>query len=448
MAKQALRVGACALAIQLGTAAVLDNDLRRTANFLAEAGLSSTDNVHALDLMPFDPKMLQQSRFWTENPEESRGSLYGGEGIQARQVVGTDVLRPIPPQVQYLMNVGVGKKAFNMIPDTGSADIWLAESNFTCVDRQYNVQSQAACQLQATYSGTFSGGKINNEHLNISYGGGDSLIGDLGYADVTVAGITVKNQEISLITEASLEGNGYFSGILGLGLPQLTSAFEGTNPAADGDSSRVIYSPIVVTMSNNTPVAPIFSMAMSRTVGRSYISFGGVPAQVRTGPFSVAPIEKAYLGGGKYDYLFYAIRPDSVTYSNNKQHGNWSQPAVMIVDSGTTLNYFPSSVADDIAKMWTPAAQYAGDGTYFARCDGVAPSIQIGIGGGKFTITPSSLIFPESAQPGPDGHQWCSTGIARASGDNYILGDVFMQELLVVFDVSANKRLFFAQRTA
>lgn len=101
------------------------------------------------------------------------------------------------------------------------------------------------------------------------------------------------NQQISLVTSASIRGNGLMSGILGLGLRGLTTAYLGTDPSSDSDANAERYPPLVETMSaNGTVASPVFSVAMSRNDSRSFISFGGVPPGIKTGEFATVPISK------------------------------------------------------------------------------------------------------------------------------------------------------------
>jgi hypothetical protein len=83
-----------------------------------------------------------------------------------------------------------------------------------------------------------------------------------------------------------------FSGILGLGMRGLTTAYHGTDPTQDNDSTLTTYAPLVETMSNNNSGSSIFSVAMSRDDNRSFISFGGVPPNVKTGEFATIPISQ------------------------------------------------------------------------------------------------------------------------------------------------------------
>jgi hypothetical protein len=265
-----------------------------------------------------------------------------------------------------------------------------------------------------------------------------------------VAGIKVSKQQISLVTSASIKGNGLFSGILGLGMRGLTTAYLGTDPRNDSASNAARYSPLVETMTTNSQVPPVFSIAMSRDDNRSFISFGGIPPSVRIGEVATTPISQISVNGKPREYLYYGLHPESVTFngsaaSGGATPGNWSKPGLMIVDTGTTLNYFPRDVADAINALFSPPADYYGGGTYLVPCDATPPSLDIGIGGQVFRVDPGSMILPETRMPSFDA-DYCTTGIARGSG-TYILGDVFLQEMLVVFDVSDRKEMKFAKRS-
>lgn len=259
-----------------------------------------------------------------------------------------------------------------------------------------------------------------------------------------MAGITVTKQQMSLVTSASIKGNGLFSGILGLGMRGLTTAYLGTDPRNDSASNAARYPPLVETMTTNSQVPPIFSVAMSRNDNRSFISFGGIPPAVHIGAVATTPISQISVNGKPREYLYYGLHPDSVTYNSSSASANWTKPGLMIVDTGTTLNYFPRDVADTINGLFSPPADYYGGGTYLVPCDATPPTLEIGIGGQVFRVDPGSMILPETRQPSFDA-DYCTTGIARGSG-TYILGDVFLQEMLVVFDVSDQKEMKFAKR--
>ncbi|KAK8111809.1 aspartic-type endopeptidase-like protein [Apiospora kogelbergensis] len=421
------------LMIQVVLTAPLKDSLT-TRDILAEESLVVTDTYFPLSRIPPTRDDLQTSRFQGQTED----------GLQVRQTgPGTAPLRAIPKQTQYLMSVGIGGRNWSMIPDSGSADTWLMSSTFQCLDRSHNQQDQIACNFGPSFTGNFSGGRIADEHMNISYGGGDSLNGDMGYEDITVAGITIPKQQMSLVTSASIRGNGIFSGILGLGMRGLTTSYTGSNPANDSPATAKEYAPLVETMSKK--IAPLFSVAMSRDDNRSFISFGGVPPNVTTGEFATTPIRQMSMNGGPKHYIYYGIMPDNMKVSNTEANQTWPRPVGMLVDTGTTLNYFPADVAQAINDLFVPPAVYGGEGTFAVRCDAVPPRVEIGIGGKAIPINPSNLILPETKQSTPDG-DYCISGVAANAGLS-ILGDAFLEELLVVFDVSDKKQMKFAQRT-
>lgn len=153
----------------------LDIGLDSRRNFIAEAGLAVTDNYHPLIRNPLSRGALLDQRPYGDDQVDLLSSRQSGSG--------TDHVRAIPTQTEYLMQVGVGGANWSMVPDTGSSDTWLMSSSYQCLDRSHAAQAQAYCNFGPSYPGAFSGGKIAGQHMNISYGGGDSLNGDFGYAE-------------------------------------------------------------------------------------------------------------------------------------------------------------------------------------------------------------------------------------------------------------------------
>lgn len=79
-------------------------------------------------------------------------------------------------------------------------------------------------------------------------------------------------------------------------------------------------------------------------------------------------------------------------------------------------------------------------GCYFTNCTAKAPRFGVNISGRTFWINGESLLRPFVI---PDK---CSTGIARNSKGGYtILGDVFLENVLAVFD-AGGPEVRFASR--
>jgi hypothetical protein len=127
------------------------------------------------------------------------------------------------------------------------------------------------------------------------YGGGEFVSGTLDLTDITIGGVHVKSQEIGVVNQAYLVGDGYTSGFFGLAFAARTSSYVGIDSTIDNRTvagtkpgERQFYSPIVETMILQGLNPPIFRLALQRpktknisdisdNVFGGYISFGGLP---------------------------------------------------------------------------------------------------------------------------------------------------------------------------
>ncbi|KAH9901985.1 acid protease [Xylariomycetidae sp. FL2044] len=370
-------------------------------------------------------------------------SLLGGLILQENpgddEPEGVDTLRAELNQVEYIMEVGIGAEKYYMISDTGSSDTWIVQEGYRCLDPYYGREvDQAECNFGPQFIGDFPSGKIEDQNLNISYLSGDYLNGAMGFADITVANVTVPKQQFSLVNVAAFEGDGVSSGILGLGLRGFTASFTGSDPSQDGLDNLVNYSPLVETMGASQVADPILSFAMSRDESRSFIAFGGVPP-VPTGEYTTGT-----LTSGATDYFYYDIKIDSMNWNSSTLSQVATNLPNHLVDSGTTINLFPSNVAAAINAAYSPKATQEDSMVWSVPCDATPPSLDIVIGGKAIRTHPSSMILSETAAPGSN---LCLSGIGAEQSGSYILGDTFMQEIVAVFDVSERMELKFAQRT-
>lgn len=119
-----------------------------------------------------------------------------------------------------------------------------------------------------------------------------------------------------------------------------------------------------------------------------------------------------------------------------------------IVDSGTVLNYLPTTVANAVNKAFVPAAVYSSDdGAYVVSCTATPPVFGIEIGGTIFYTNPLDMILHAGADD--DGNDVCMSGIndggSDISKDLYTLGETFQKNVVTVFDVGAGVLQFAAR---
>lgn len=122
---------------------------------------------------------------------------------------------------KFATNITFGTQTFEVIVDTGSSDTWLAESGFQCVNITNAAPlSEADCYFGPTFDVDETFSQIPGENFNITYGDGEFLTGIMGYENVTLAGIEVR-QEVALVNYAAWEGDSTTSGLVGLAYPSL-----------------------------------------------------------------------------------------------------------------------------------------------------------------------------------------------------------------------------------
>ena len=359
---------------------------------------------------------------------------------------------------EFITSIDFGGETFQVVVDTGSSDTWLVETGFQCVDQYSNAtEPEDYCMFGSTYDVSETFRAISDENFNITYGDGEFLTGIFGLETVTLAGITVDGQQVAIVKSAAWDGDGISSGLLGLAFPSLTSAYADTDPNADSDSNQIEYNPIFTNMYQEGDVPPLFSFAIERGDFGGYLALGGLPPVSFDPVFTSCPMQiismQNVVGSGMQgEYSFYTITIGGLVYngsqSTNFSRGRWPSPLKapakprqfqVIIDSGTTLIYLPTGIANAINALFVPPGVFNDyQAAYSVDCDAVVPSLGIRIADETFYINPVDMILPV-------GDGTCITGVDDGGQGPYILGDVFLKNVIAVFDVGASQMRFAAQ---
>ncbi|CAK7197518.1 hypothetical protein SEUCBS139899_000165 [Sporothrix eucalyptigena] len=406
-------------------------------------------------------------------PVPTKYTQLAPEGPPSGANVSTGSAPAANHDIEYITQVQAGQNNLSLVVDTGSSDTWFVQQNFECVDPQYHTPVLAAyCAFGPAFKGDFPGGAITNQHLSVAYGseGGPFIQGTLGYSDLMVSGFKTAKQIIGLALQGYWDGDGVTSGLLGLGLPGLTNAFAGSLADANTRSGAlsdvlhgpVEYNPLVSTLAAANNITQ-FSLALSRDPGESVLALGGAPPNVPIDEslgWVTTPIVKTQLRKSTApSYMYYTISVEQIIFNSSTLVRNFTTAAMptmgtqplaeapIIVDSGTTLNLFPYDIAEAINQLYVPHAQYDPDqGIFEVRCDATPPSLGIKIAGKTIWTDPKSMIMtPSRSGAGLGNGGMCLSGIGVRTDTPYILGDVFMQQLVTVFD-TANLEIKFAKR--
>ncbi len=131
---------------------------------------------------------------------------------------------------------------------------------------------------------------------------------------------------------------------------------------------------------------------------------------------------------------------DFVRSSNNfpNPFGPPSDPSQVqvIIDSGTTLIYLPTEISDAVNALFDPPAVFDSDQeAYAVDCSAQAPEFGVKIGSQTFFVNAIDMIIAND-----DGT--CTSGVDNAGNGLPVLGDVFLRNVLAVFDIGASEMRF------
>ncbi|KAF9074548.1 acid protease [Rhodocollybia butyracea] len=369
---------------------------------------------------------------------------------------------------EYLTNVTVGTQEFQLIVDTGSSDTWVPETGFSCFNLENQPVPQSTC--------AFGTGGFNTDtphfkvdpdvNFNITYGDGEFLTGTAGFTTITVAGMAVANQEIGIAVNAAWEGDGINTGLMGLASPNLTSIYEGTNPSADEfPQTQIPYNPVFYSAVQQGLVSnPFFSVALDRGSFQAennslfdpnlgFISFGGIAPVAVTNTHVTVPLQgydaATFLpeNGTDVTYFYYTVDVESMSFAGNKKVFGTTNN--IILDTGTTLAYVPTEVANAFAAAFDPPAVIDEDeGVYVTLCSATVPEFTVNIGGVTFTVDPADNLFP-LGESDEEGNALCGSGTFDGGppeeGNVFILGDTFLHNVVVTFNIES-KEVTLTQR--
>ncbi|KAG9043649.1 hypothetical protein FS837_009309 [Tulasnella sp. UAMH 9824] len=328
------------------------------------------------------------------------------------------------------ISVGTPAQQTNVDFDTGSSDL---------------VVPVSACRgctgplFDSSKSKTFKG---SNTPFSVQYADGSKATGTIATDAVTVAGLTVAKQVFGAVTTESggFEG-GPNAGLMGLGFP-------------DNASSK--STPFFVNLAESGGLASnVFSFYMSRGgADGSELCIGCVNSDKFSGEIDYYQLDPSATGGVQ---LYWNIPSAGLSYDGSQasttSSGTFNSTALRaratsfsaVIDSGTSLIYVPSAVADELYSQIpgaAPAPKNVGDGFYTFPCNSAMGTVSFNFGGKSYAINPQDFNMGAVQEGSSD----CVAGvISEDLGDGMaIVGDEFMKNWYSVFDYD-RRAVGFAQ---
>ncbi|EIN10592.1 acid protease [Punctularia strigosozonata HHB-11173 SS5] len=367
----------------------------------------------SINLVKSRPKRsLEEWGTWAKEHKQSLEVKYGGNSNQKRSASGTNFIVNQNADSSYYGQVAVGTppSSFNVILDTGSADLWLADSKCT-----------TGCADVATFNHTASETFRNlSTPFDITYGSGRA-VGGLVADTVQFADFAVEDQVFAVCDQVS-QGllNKPVSGLLGLGWAPIAES--GAVPIWQQLAGRGLWDEPVMafhlTRFLNDSNAQEFEPGGSFTMGFANNS-------LYVGDIDYQPVPS--------NAVSYWILPlTNITVQGEVINIPSGAPSFSAIDTGTTLIGAPE---EELATIFSkiPGAEpgkedFEGYWTY--PCN-TSVNVELSFGGRSWGIDPADFRLTQLSEDRCLGAFFALT--TEGDGPSWIIGDTFLKNVYTVF---------------
>uniref|UniRef100_A0A146LVE6 Cathepsin E-B n=2 Tax=Lygus hesperus TaxID=30085 RepID=A0A146LVE6_LYGHE len=293
------------------------------------------------------------------------------------------------------IEIGTPGQKFNVLFDTGSADLWIPSV----------LTSQGICGYRKCYNHQKSSSyQANGQSMTLQYGTG-RMMGKLSQDTVKIGDLEIKGQTFgeAIYEDAFLSKKGTpFDGILGLGFPSL---------------SQYALPPFFQAVQEGLFEKNMFSVFLDKNHPEgSNIVFGGYDEDV----IDADQINWVPITSPKY----WQFNMDSVQIGDQLTVGS---NAAAIADTGTSLLVGPQ---EDVQNIASALGATAYQGLYVIDATQVSslPDIVIKINGEDYVLEPSDYTVNA-------GQNLAILGFQSLQGSNlWILGDIFLNKFYSIYN--------------
>jgi hypothetical protein len=336
-------------------------------------------------------------------------------GLQSKQLLGSeggDIVIKDYQNSQYFgqMSVGTPAQNFDVIFDTGSANLWVPAKD--CSNCGGSIVGRKS-KYDRTKSSTYV---VDDAPFAIQYGSGP-VAGNWSVDTANMGGFDIEAQRFAEVKDASGLGAAYklgkFDGILGL--------------AFDAISIDKTPTPFKNLLDQGKIDEGKFAFYLGKDDGvDGELTIGGYDEEKFSGDLTWVPVSRE----GYWQLDLDDVSADGKSYASATQG---------IVDSGTSLLTGPVDIVKELAESIGAKANFAGE--YIVDCDATLPDLTFKIGGKDYTLTGEEYLINSG---GTCLFAILGMDIPRPAGPLWILGDVFMRKFYTVFDYEGSQ-LGFAE---
>jgi len=338
-------------------------------------------------------------------------SKYGSDDTLQKRGSGTNLLTNQNADSSFFGSIAIGTPpiSFNVILDTGSADLWLADKR--CISGCLTVPA-----FNPSDSSTFAN---RSAPFSITYGSGQAS-GVLGQDKVQMAGFSVDNQVFAVcdrVTPGLLSDP--VSGLLGLGWVNIASS-----------RAMPFWQTLV---SSGVWDEPLMSFQLTR--------FVDVPSPASLNPggtFTMGFLNPSlYTGDIDYQPLsgrqsYWLLPLTSMTVQGVSIPLPSGSASLAAIDTGTTLVGGPPSTISQLFSQIPGAQPGAGDldGYYTYPCS-TTVNLSMSFGGRTWAINPADFRLAQISNSQCLGAFFQLT--TGSSAPAWIVGDTFLKNVYSVY---------------
>ncbi|KAI1245804.1 hypothetical protein MGN70_012698 [Eutypa lata] len=335
------------------------------------------------------------------------------------------------------VSIGTPGQTVSLVLDTGSSDVWVLDSDANlCTSARLQESLGGGCIATFDPSSSSSYTALDDEPFEINYLDGSGANGTYFEDSLTVGGTTIQSLQMGLATRSTIN-----SGLMGVGYSANVASQDG-------------YENIIDLLQDQDLIAiKAYSLWLNDYASETgTIMFGGIDTEKYIGELTAVPV----IPDSDTDiYTSFTVTLSSliVNYTDADPFTAVSQAIPVILDSGTTLSYLPSRIADNIYEELGAVddTSYTGlvyiDCEYLRNSSGLTFDFQFGGSSGPLVRVPVDELVLDNVKeyidqglPLPDldfADDVCSFGIQPNTGV-YLLGDTFLRSAYAVYDLDNN----------
>ncbi|KAK4447015.1 aspartic peptidase domain-containing protein [Podospora aff. communis PSN243] len=317
-------------------------------------------------------------------------------------IIGIVTATPEDGDIEYLSPVTIGGQTLNLDFDTGSADLWVFNTQLP------DNLTRGHQLFDPSQSRTFK--MLDGASFSITYGDESGAAGNVGIDVVDIGGVVVENQAVELATDVSssfVEDVGSH-GLLGLAYSKLNTV--------QPQQQKTFFDNVLPTLAE-----PLFTADLRRGEVGAY-EFGRIDTSKFVGEMAWIPVNTTN-GFWQFATSGFAV--------GNEEAMTGLPTSQAIADTGTTLMIVSKEVSDGYYSQVSGARNDEHIGGMAFPCDAQLPDLFVDVGGLYVArVKGQDINFAQVSE------DTCFGGIqpSTSPGDLQIWGDVFFKSQFVAFN--------------